>query len=122
MATKTFAEYGYLGLLFGESSVREVESRDIEAAKADEKAEHAVWIRFYDREEAEIDGETLVGKPKNYSKTYMINGEPMTLEEVKRDHADERILISNMEGNGYDRVWKTTHGRFTQLPEDAVID
>jgi hypothetical protein len=110
-----------MGFLFGDSTVVRVQSRDIEAAKSAKEAKDAVSFQFFDREEQEFEDEHLVGKPKNYSPQYMINGQALTLEEVKREHAEDSILISNMEANQWDRVWKTSAGRFTRIPEDAEI-
>lgn len=120
MATKTFVERGFLGLLFGESSVEEVESRDIEAAKT-ASPKGTIWFRFFDREFLDANGETLRGDPKNYSKHYMINGRPITLAKVKADPESDRILISNMECNGWEKVWRTDWGRTTQMPSDAIV-
>lgn len=57
----------------------------------------------------------LDSKETNRSGTYFLGGRVMTLEEVKREMPDERVLISNMKCNGYDKIvvsntpWQSIH-------------
>lgn len=44
------------------------------------------------------------------SSMYFIAGRVMTLDEVKREMPEERILISNMECNDYGRIVRTQNG------------
>lgn len=46
-----------------------------------------------------------------------------TLDEVRQNHPDETILISNMETNGYDRIVFSRDGHWAQFfdPDKAAI-
>ena len=44
----------------------------------------------------------------------------MTLEEVKENVPDNRILVANMENNHYDKVVKTKFGQFIPLEKDDI--
>jgi len=115
---KQYVEFLYPGALVSETEVKEVKDRDPSRL---EVPEGCFGYRFFDRQEAVVDGETLVGQPRNYSgMTYF--GQAMTLAEVKREMPDALTLISNMEGNGWERVVKTRRGNFQPLElEDRVI-
>jgi hypothetical protein len=60
------------------------------------------------------------------SPLYFLGGEVQTLEQIAaRGDADERILLQNMRGNGWDRVVVNTNSwRWTQPLEkdDVVLD
>jgi hypothetical protein len=71
------------------------------------------------REAHELDSKEIATGPMHY-----IGGKVETLEEIRARHnPDERILLSNMECNGWSRVWTTTEGwRWTQpLKDDDVV-
>lgn len=116
---KQYIEFFYPGLFVSESSEQEVADRTppVELPKG------AYGYRFFARSEVTHDGETLRGQPKDYSgMTYY--GEVMTLEEVKAltPSGDYRILVSNMECNGWGRVVRTVRGQFMPLNDgDSVV-
>jgi hypothetical protein len=117
--TKHYIEFVYPGIMFSESSSKEIEHRD---AKKVELPKGAVGFRFFDKEQTELDGETLEGKPKNYT-GWRYKGRELTLEDVKREMPGERILISNMECNNWDKVVKLECGQiFPLCKEDMVIE
>ena len=72
------------------------------------------------REDNELDSKEIASGPMHY-----IGGKIETREEIAaRADPNDRILLSNMECNGWERVWTTTEGwRWTQplKPEDVVI-
>lgn len=111
-----YVEFVYPGIIVSESSSREIESREAPV----EMPAGAFGYRFFDRVEQDAGEETLYGKPKNRS-AWHYQGEIWTVDRVKAELPNERILISNMRGNGYDRVVKTRSGQFIPLePEDQV--
>ena len=114
--TKTYVEIFYPGSLFPESKVREVKDRtpiDLPSG--------AFAFSFFDQEETIVKGEILVGKQKNRSGRFYA-GELFTLAEVKEKFPESRILISNMENNGYAKVVKTVRGNFQPfMPEDTML-
>jgi len=117
--TKHFVEFLSPGSFFSESSSKEVKSRNDSQIKI---GDHCFGYRFYDRNEFSHPdtGETLKGKPMNYSHwTYF--GEVMTLAQVKKNVPDNRILVTNMINNGYKKVVKTKFGQYIPLePKDKV--
>lgn len=116
--TKHYVEFSFPGEFFSEYTVQEVAERNPELVKV---PEGVFAYRFFDRSEAIVDGETIVGDRKNFSPlTYL--GTAYTLEEVKAQFPECTPLISNMECNGWNRVVKTRRGNWQPLEEgDTVI-
>lgn len=80
----------------------------------------AYGFRFYDQEEEDRNGEMLKGVQKNYSGWYFI-GRKMTLEDVKKEMPDSKILISNMECNRYKAVVHTKRGQCFSLGDNDIV-
>jgi uncharacterized protein (UPF0128 family) len=116
--TKHYVEFYYPGSFFPETSVKEIKSRKekIETPKG------CYGYMFFDQEEIESNGETLIGKPKNKSgMTYF--GKKYSIEDLKREFPENRILISNIEGNGYKFAVKTIRGNWQPVDKkDKVVD
>lgn len=116
---KQYIEFYYPGSFVSETSAQEVSDR----TPPSELPKGAYGYRFFARSDVTQDGETLRGQPKDHSPmTYY--GESMTLEEVKAlaPSGDYRILVSNMECNGWDRVVLTVRGQFMPLNAgDSVV-
>jgi hypothetical protein len=71
------------------------------------------------REATDLDSREVAHSPMHY-----IGGKVETIEEVfARNDPKENILRSNMDINGYKRIWTSTEGwRWTQpLQEDDVV-
>lgn len=71
-----------------------------------------------------IEGQTieLTSKPFDRSGTSWIDGEVLTLEQVKTRMPTEKSLIANMERNGWPLVVKTRAGSFQPFVEgDSVV-
>lgn len=116
---KQYIEFFFPGSFVSESSTHEVDSR----IPPTELPNGAYGYRFFSRSEVVQDGETLRGKPKDYSGTAYF-GEVLTLADVKAltPSGNFRILISNMECNKWDRVVRTIHGQFMPLHDgDCVV-
>lgn len=114
---KHYVEFSYPGAFLSEYSSEEIAERKAELVKV---PEGAFAYRFYDREEVEVDGETLCGERKNYSsRTYF--GKAYTLEEVKREFPQYETLIFNMECNGWNRVVQTRRGNWQPLGEGDIV-
>lgn len=115
---KHFVEWFYPGSFVSETSAEEVPDR------SPPKYKHgaAYGYRHFSQTIIEQDGEKLVGPRKDVSPmTYY--GEILTLDQVKALPGDDyRILISNMECNGWDRVVRTVRGNFYNLKDgDTVV-
>lgn len=82
--------------------------------------ERAFGFQTFSREEVELDGEVLKGKPKDFSPmTYY--GKAYTLEEVRRLPDVTKILIQNMTINGWPRIVRTSKGRLYPLNKGDVV-
>jgi hypothetical protein len=114
---KHYVEFYYPGTFVAETETREVASRDV---PPDDVPRGAYGYRFFDREEVEQDGETLRGERKNWSPTTFY-GHEYTVEQLKAEFPSERILISNVEGNGYKRAVRTDRGWWQQLSDGDVV-
>jgi len=113
---KHYVEFMYPGALVTETSVQEVSARDPTKIEA---PENCFGYRFFDRVEGEIDGEAVVGKPKNYSGVHYF-GTVKTLDDIKGEMPGS-ILQRNMEGNGWDKVVQTRMGNYQPLTVEDVV-
>lgn len=97
----------------------EIATRNVEKI---EIPDNCLGFRFFDRSVTVINGETLTGDKKNLSGWYYL-GEEMTLEQVKETYGDDKnykILIFNMENNGY-KIVKTKSGKLIPLKENDTV-
>lgn len=117
---KHYVEFLYPGLFVSEASVEEIAERDV---KKVELPDNRFGFCFFDRTVTVIDGQTLTGDRKNVSGWYY-QGEKMTLEQVKAvfgNDSNYRILISNMEGNGWNAVVRTKFDQFMPLEDNDTV-
>ena len=119
---RTYVEFVYPGVIVNETSVKEVESRDTSEVKV---PDGAFGFRFFDVLIAKVEcaGKTveLRSDRLNQSPMHYYGGRIFSREEVARKVPDNRILLSNMEGNGWDRVIKTRTGNFQPFEESDVF-
>jgi len=122
---KHFVTFYSPGTFFTESTTKSIDSWDVEQAK---EMAHTVMerygatphsFRFSTRERGKDDLDSKVTKN---SPRYFLGGNILTLEDIKaRRDKNDKILISNMEGNGWDRVIEnTSFWRYT-LPFEKTI-
>ena len=121
---RTYVEFVYPGIIVSETSVKEVESRDTSEVKV---PDGAFGFRFFDVliAKVECDGKTveLRSDRLNQSPMHYYGGRILTREEVEREVPDNRILLDNMDGNGWNRVIKTRMGNFQPFEEsDAFVE
>jgi len=115
---KHFVTFLSPGTLVSESTIKEIESWDtskaVEMSKKIKERHAATPYGFYfsTRERGEKD---LDSKQTEQSGTYYLGGEVLTLKQVKaKKDPNDRILISNMECNNWDKIvinknsWKVT--------------
>ena len=111
----TYVEIYYPGSLFPETSTKQVPDRSpIELPGG------AYAYSFFDREEVQAEGETLTGKEKNRSGMFY-TGELFTIKELKERHPEKRVLISNIEGNGYSKAVLTRAGNWQPFAENDTM-
>ncbi len=112
--TKQYVEFLYS---VSESEIREVPSREASV----EAPEGCFGYKFFERQETEAeDGEVLLGKPRNHSGTHYF-GKVKTLDDIKKEMPNHRTLISNMEGNGLDKVVQIQGGNYQPFTEQDVL-
>jgi hypothetical protein len=111
-----YVEYLHPGLLFSENSYVKFPEGGLTG-----KRPHTFGYRLVEREEVEGESGELTGEWKVCS-PWTMHGREETVEEI-RERADpnERILLSNMECNGYKRVCRTEYGQAIPLKDDDVV-
>lgn len=112
---KTYLEIAVARGFFPESSKREVLERRAPTLKGNEYG-----FRFYEVEEISVDGELLTGNPKNHT-SWTYKGKVYDRAKVVSEIPDNRILLSNMDNNGYSRVVECCGGMIPLRDEDKVI-
>lgn len=128
MIEKHFVTFLSPGTFLAEQTTKEIPEWDPEAAMkmADDITERygATPYGFYfttRRNDGELDSKEVAR-----SGTYFLGGEILTVEDVRaRNDPDEKILLSNMENNGYEKIVVNTNSyRWTQPLEasDQVLD
>lgn len=118
MNLKHYVTFVYPGAFVSESSDMPVDRRDVRPPIP----ERALGYFFWSRYEMECQGETLIG-PKRFVGQTTYFGKEYTLAEVKAlgDH-DKRILISNMECNGWKRVVHAKGGQWFPLQSNDQVE
>lgn len=114
--TRYYATFTYPGSFVSESSTREIaDPLKVEVPKG------AYAYKTFARTVAVIDGEELLGPPRDHSPE-TIYGEVYDVARVEREVPDNRILLSNMRCNGWAEVIRTASGRLVNRnPGDIVI-
>ena len=125
MTTKYYAEFLFPGLLFSESEHIELKSHNPNEALK-KMPESAFAFELYDIETRQgilENGEHIKNdKTVNQSGRFYPGGVLLTLEEIKSmDDKNHNILISNMEGNGWNTVVKTRAGNYQPIEKHDVI-
>lgn len=115
--TKHYVTFYYPGSFFDEEEVRAIPARGQIGAVP----KGAFGYQEWDREEREIDGETLKGQPKNRGPMVYF-GTVLTTADVERLPGDHTILLSNMRGNNWPRVVRTVRGNFKPLTDDVRVE
>lgn len=117
------------GTLFAEQTTKPIDSWNVDKAV---KMAHEIVERYNSRPygfqfttRARADDELDSHEIKR-SGTYYLGGQILTIEDVEaRGDPDDRILLSNMRGNGYDRIIVNTNSwKWTQpfRDEDVLLD
>jgi hypothetical protein len=116
MKTVHFVRFYFPGSFVSETSEREIESRDAPV----DMPPRAYGYAFFDKTLA-MNGKEMLWGPERNTSGITYRGEVYDLERVKREMPSERILISNMECNGYKRVVVTQRGTFPLNDDDKVV-
>lgn len=116
---KTYVEFLYQGIFQSESSSQEVKNRDIKNLCAPGRA---YAFKFYDILEIEEDDTLCKSGRLDVSPAYFLGGRILTLKDVRREMPTEKILISNMSGNGYARVVMSSRGTYPMSKGDVLLE
>jgi len=114
---KHYIEYLHPGIIVSEHSEEEVKKRERPAKLPN----NVFGYRFFSREVVTKNGETLRGKEKNLSPCTYI-GKKRTLAQVKKETPDAKILISNMESNGFKEIVNTRFGQSFPLEKGDRVE
>lgn len=124
---KHFVTFFSLGTFFSETTAKPIDSWDVDLAVAmmtDITERHGArpyGFQFTTRGRGpdDLDSKVIAKSPMHY-----VGGKVETIDDVRlRADPRESILLSNMECNGWSRIWSTTEGwRCTQpLADDDVV-
>lgn len=126
---KNFVIFSSPGTFVAETTTKEIDSWDVDEAK---KMANGVEQRYgatpfgfqfitRERKGGELDSSVTERSPM-----YYLGGEVLTLEEVEaRKDPEDRILISNMKCNNWNRVITNTNSWKATMPlsqEDVVLE
>lgn len=126
---KHFVLFYSPGTFVSETTEKEIDSWDVEKAK---KLARTIKERhnaspygfcFITRERRDDELDSKVTKTSN---TYFLGGKVLTLNDIlAKDDPNDRILISNMKNNGWDRVIENTNSWKVTLPlksDDIILE
>lgn len=114
---KTYVVFKLPGAFVAEQEVRRVDDRSFPT----DIPRSCFGFYFYDvYETIGPMGEAVRGQPQNVSGMFYF-GEEFSLERVKREFPELKILISNMECNGWDRVVYTRVGNWQPIEADDRV-
>ena len=119
---KTYIEFLYPGSFFSESSTQEVKTRDVSKVKV---PKNAFGFKFFDILSVVVDTDgkkvKLTSERINVSPKHYYGGKLYTVAELKREFPNERILISNIEGNGYPKAIRCRTGNWQPFEKTDVF-
>jgi len=117
---QTFVEFRIPGVFVSETETRRVKSR----RRPRSIPKYAYCYRFFDQAvgEAELDGEKIevTGEQRNVSGRYFLGGTVYDRERIPKTR-DNRILISNAENNGWNKVIRCRTGNWQPFLEDDQV-
>lgn len=116
--TRTYVEFFSDGPLSRDFQIEEVPNRDALPTPPDS----AFVFRFFDINIVHINGIEYASNRLNVSGLTYIDGDVLSLDDVKKSVPNNRILLSNMEREGLAYVVRTRDGHFQPLcAGDSVI-
>ena len=114
---KHYVEFRYHGIMFSETSVQEVESRDHTNIQA---PSDCYGFRFFDIPEKGKNGNDIGCNRKNVSGTFYFGKAVKTLDEIK-DELPESDVLNVMEINGWEQVIKTRCGNYRPFSVEDIV-
>jgi hypothetical protein len=119
---RTYVEFLYPGMLFGESSTQEVNTRDLSKVKV---PKNTFGFKFFDILSVVVDADgkkvPLTSERTNVSPVHYYGGKIYTVAELKREFPNDDILIGNIEGNGYKKAIRCRTGDWRPFKETDIL-
>ena len=119
---KTYVEFLYPGSFMSESWTTQVKTRDVSKLKV---PKNSFAFKFFDiiSVVVEADGKKieLTSEAINESSKHYYGGKLYTVAELKREFPMQRILISNVESNGYKKAIKCRTGNWQPFEKTDVF-
>lgn len=113
----------YVQFLFAGTFLAEFEELEVTERNPNlfEVPKGCYGYRFFDRQEVTTDdGEVLTGQKRNYSPiTYF--GELFTLDKIKNQYPEQRILIDNVKRFNSGKAVLTTKGNWQEYREGDIV-
>lgn len=121
--TTFHAEYDLPGSFFAEHVSKEIPEMTVAAAKAAAPKSAFAFVLYERADPVDLGPEyTVTPKRQNESGKHFLGGQIFTLAEIESlNDPDNRILISNMRGNRWDRVIRTSMGNWQPFEETSCI-
>ena len=124
MKTQPMARYYMPGSFFSEDEAREISDCSIDAAVA-QAPEDAFAFVLYDRPVIDFEYDPKLFRvapvPQNESGKHYLGGKTYTPDELRALPGDHRILIGNVEGNGWGRAIQCRTGNWQPFEEGDVL-
>ncbi|MEK7631382.1 MAG: hypothetical protein AAB445_00740 [Patescibacteria group bacterium] len=122
LVRKTYIEFLYPGVFLNESSTQEIKTRDVSRVKV---PKNAYCFKFFDILSLAVktEGEEvlLTSERINVSPRHYYGGKLYTIAELKREFPNERVLIGNIEGNGYKQAIRCRTGNWQTFTETDIL-
>jgi hypothetical protein len=119
--TTTYVAYQHPGILFTEESVQPVDARNPQQ-QANDAPDGAFAFFYFDivTTVVNVEGERIEtsSSRRNITKTYYIDAELLTSDQVAALPGDYSILLSNIWYNGWDPIVRCRTGNFQPFEED----
>ncbi|MEQ1705911.1 MAG: hypothetical protein ABL867_08095, partial [Rickettsiales bacterium] len=108
---KTYVEFIHPGDFFSKSSIKEIPSRDAKI----ELPESAYAYRMFDHETVVIGEKKFSTERYNVSGLNYVDGDVLSVDDVKKTVPNNRAIVSNMQINKWDYVVCDRSGNFHSL-------
>ena len=116
-----YIEFLTPGIFLHEPVIRKIESRNPSEVSVDTIPDGTYGMQFFDREEITKEGETLVGKNKNYSVMILL-GMKYTLKGLRKlGYSDNDILYRNLKHNSAKYAVECIPGNWQLGFKDTII-
>jgi hypothetical protein len=119
--TKYYVTFYTPGILFAENWNKDIEIPDPNIV---EWPKNAYAFDLYEQENVIDDnGKIFEGKPKKIGPMYYHPDSKIeTLSQLKKSHPNDKILINNVESNGYKKVIWTRWNNWPQMFDDKEYE